>query len=111
MYDYQMMELVENGFRAISISLRGFGKSDKPWGAYNYDVFADDTKAVMDQLGLNDATLGGFSIGGSIAIHYMARHGASRVSQACALWGRSTELDKAGELPLRHGKSRGKRSH
>jgi len=86
MYDYQMMELVENGFRAISISLRGFGKSDKPWGAYNYDVFADDTKAVMDQLGLNDATLGGFSMGGSIAIHYMARHGASRVSKL-ALFG------------------------
>ena len=32
MYDYQMTELAKKGFRAISISQRGFGKSDKPWG-------------------------------------------------------------------------------
>ncbi len=32
MYDYQMTELARKGYRAISISLRGYGKSDKPWG-------------------------------------------------------------------------------
>ncbi len=86
MYDYQMMDLVENGFRPISVSLRGFGKSDKPWGAYNYDVFADDIKAVLDQLRLNEIILGGFSIGGAIAIRYMSRHEGSRVSKL-ALFG------------------------
>jgi hypothetical protein len=29
MYDCQMRELAKKGFRAISISLGGFGKSDK----------------------------------------------------------------------------------
>ena len=86
MYDYQMTELAKNGFRAISISLRGFGKSDKPWGPYNYDVYADDLKTVFDHLEVNDVTLGGHSMGGAIAIHYMARHQGSRVSKL-ALFG------------------------
>lgn len=81
MYDYQMTELAEKGFRAISISLRGFGKSDKPWGTYDYDVYADDLKAILDQLDLRDVTLGGFSMGGAISIHYLARHKGSRVSK------------------------------
>jgi pimeloyl-ACP methyl ester carboxylesterase len=85
-YDYQMAELAEKGFRAISISLRGFGKSDKPWGTYNYDVYADDIEAILNQLDLNDVTLGGHSMGGAIAIHYMARHKENRVSKL-ALFG------------------------
>jgi len=80
-YDYQMTELAEKGFRAISISLRGFGKSDKPWGTYTYDVYADDIKSILQQLELNDVTLAGHSMGGAIAIHYMARHKESRVSK------------------------------
>ena len=75
MYDYQMTELAEKGFRAISISLRGFGKSDKPWGPYNYDVYADDLKSILDQLDLKDVTLGGFSMGGAICDPL---HGASQ---------------------------------
>jgi pimeloyl-ACP methyl ester carboxylesterase len=35
MWDYQMEPLATHGFRAISISQRGFGQSDKPWGSYN----------------------------------------------------------------------------
>ncbi|HEY5590946.1 MAG TPA: hypothetical protein VIK55_07995, partial [Paludibacter sp.] len=38
MYEYQYNDLINAGFRAIGITLRGFGKSDKPYGAYNYDV-------------------------------------------------------------------------
>jgi pimeloyl-ACP methyl ester carboxylesterase len=86
MYDYQMTELAKKGFRAISVSMRGFGKSAKPWGPYNYDVYADDLKAVLDHLDVNDVTLGGHSMGGAIAIHYMARHKGSRVSKL-ALFG------------------------
>jgi non-heme chloroperoxidase len=40
MYEYQYNDLINAGFRVIGITLRGFGKSDKPYGAYNYDVHA-----------------------------------------------------------------------
>ena len=36
MYEYQYNTLINNNFRAIGITLRGFGKSDKPYGEYNY---------------------------------------------------------------------------
>src|SRR5688500_15379725 len=71
MYEYQYQDLVQKGYRVVGISLRGFGKSDKPYGKYNYDVYADDIKVVLDELDIKDATLGGFSMGGAISIHYV----------------------------------------
>ncbi|RDC56427.1 alpha/beta hydrolase [Pedobacter chinensis] len=86
MYEYQYQFLVDKGYRVIGITLRGFGKSDKPYGAYNYDVYAQDIKAVLDQLDIKDATLGGFSMGGAISIHYLAKYNSARVSKL-ALFG------------------------
>lgn len=86
MYEYQYHFLVDKGYRVIGITLRGFGKSDKPYGAYNYDVYAQDIKAVLDRLDINDATLGGFSMGGAISIHYVAKYNSARVSKL-ALFG------------------------
>jgi non-heme chloroperoxidase len=86
MYEYQYSALVKSGFRVIGITLRGFGKSDKPYGKYNYDVYADDIKVVLDKLNVKNATLGGFSMGGAISIHYVARHNSAHVSKL-ALFG------------------------
>jgi pimeloyl-ACP methyl ester carboxylesterase len=44
--------LLKNNYRVIGITLRGFGLSDKPGGKYNYDVFADDIKVILDRLKL-----------------------------------------------------------
>ncbi len=86
MYEYQYAELVGKGYRVIGITLRGFGQSSKPYGPYNYDVFADDIKAVLDRLNIRNATLGGFSMGGATVIRYVARHNAAHVSKL-ALFG------------------------
>ena len=80
MYEYQFTQLPQQGYRCVGISLRGFGKSSQPYGVYNYDVFADDIKVVLEALDLHDVTLVGFSMGGAIALHYMARHKGERVS-------------------------------
>jgi len=68
MYEYQYNELINKNFRVIGITLRGFGKSDKPYKDYNYDVHASDIKKVLDKLKIEDAVLVGFSRGGAIAI-------------------------------------------
>src|SRR5512133_273163 len=81
MYEYQYKTLIENSFRAIGITLRGFGKSDKPYGTYNYDVHASDIKAVLSQLDVRDAVLVGFSMGGSIAIRYVSMYNGAHVSK------------------------------
>ena len=81
MYEYQYNDLINKNFRVIGITLRGFGKSDKPYGDYNYDVHASDIKTVLKKLDLKDAVLGGFSMGGAIAIRYMAANKGARVSK------------------------------
>lgn len=80
MFEYQFSQLPQLGYRCIGISMRGFGKSSKPWGEYSYDVFADDLQAVLQSLDLNNVTLVGFSMGGAIALRYMSRHKGDRIA-------------------------------
>lgn len=81
MYEYQYQYLVRKGFRVIGITLRGFGKSDKPYGRYNFDVFSDDIKTVLQKLKIKNATLGGFSMGGAVVLHYITKYNAAHVSK------------------------------
>lgn len=81
MYEYQYQYLVRKGFRVIGISLRGFGKSDKPYGKYNFDVFSDDIYAVLHTLKIENAVLGGFSMGGAVTIHYVNKYKSAHVSK------------------------------
>jgi len=81
MYEYQYNDLINKNFRAIGITLRGFGKSDKPYEAYNYDVHAADIKKVLKTLDIEDAVLVGFSMGGAIAIRYVSKYKSARVSK------------------------------
>lgn len=46
---------------------------------------ADDVRAVIDDLELKDAVLAGLSMGGAIAVHYMARHKGHGVSKLALL--------------------------
>ena len=80
-WEYQYHPLITAGYRVIGITLRGFGQSDKPYGKYNYDQFAADIKSVLDQLDIKDATLGGHSMGGAIALHYVAKYNAAHISK------------------------------
>ena len=81
MYEYQYAALAKAGFRAIGITMRGFGHSDKPGTGYDYDTYAADIKAVLDQLHLDNVVLGGFSMGGAIVIHYMSRYQGAHVGK------------------------------
>jgi non-heme chloroperoxidase len=85
MFEYQFDQLPRYGFRCIGLDLRGFGKSDRPWTGYSYDRLADDVRVVIETLCLQDVMLVGFSIGGAIAIRYMARHAGYGVSKLVLL--------------------------
>jgi len=81
MYEYQYNDFINKNFRVIGITLRGFGKSDKPYGAYNYDVHAADIKKVLRELDIKDAVLVGFSMGGAIAIRFVSKYHGEHVSK------------------------------
>ncbi len=91
MYEYQYNDLINNNFRVIGITLRGFGKSDKPFGKYNYDVHAADIRKILNQLKTEDAVLGGFSMGGSIAIRFAATDNGTHISKL-ALFGAAAPI-------------------
>lgn len=91
MYEYQYSALIKNNFRAIGITLRGFGKSDKPYGEYDYNIHALDIKNVLSTLDIKDAVLVGFSMGGSIAIRYVSKYDGAHVSKL-ALCGAAAPL-------------------
>lgn len=86
MYEYQYQYLSRKGFRVIGITLRGFGKSDKPYGRYDFDVFSDDIKVVLEKLKIENAVLGGFSMGGAVVTHYVTKYNAAHISKL-ALFG------------------------
>ncbi len=75
----QMAALTAAGYRVVAYDRRGFGLSDKPDAGYGYDTLADDLQRVIDQCGLQDVTLVGFSMGGGEVARYIARHGAARL--------------------------------
>ena len=51
-------------YRIITFDNRGFGKTDKPGGAYSTKIMADDTIGLMDHLGIKKAHILGVSLGG-----------------------------------------------
>lgn len=79
-WEPQLAELPKH-MRVIAYDRRGFGQSSKPWDGYDTDTLADDLKAVLDTLDLQNVTLVGFSMGGCELARYMSRHGGARVSK------------------------------
>jgi non-heme chloroperoxidase len=81
MYEYQYNDLINKKFRVIGITLRGFGKSDKPFGNYNYDVHVEDINNILSKLDVKDGVLVGFSMGGAIAIRYVSMDEGTHISK------------------------------
>jgi non-heme chloroperoxidase len=67
------------GYRVVAYDRRGFGRSDKPHGGYDYDTLAEDLEGVLSELELTDVTLVGFSMGGGEVARYVTRYGEDRL--------------------------------
>jgi 3-oxoadipate enol-lactonase len=67
------VEALHNAYRVITPDLRGMGGSDVPKDNITLDHYADDILALMDQLEIEQAVLGGFSMGGYIAFSLMRK--------------------------------------
>ncbi|HKY80412.1 MAG TPA: alpha/beta fold hydrolase [Sphingobium sp.] len=93
-------KLVEAGFRLIMPDLRGHGESGKPHDAAAYppDALTDDNLAVVEQLGLTDYDLGGYSLGARTTVRMLARGAGPRkvILAGMGLRGLVHTLDKGG---------------
>jgi pimeloyl-ACP methyl ester carboxylesterase len=72
--------IAARGYRVIMPDLRGHGDSAKPHeaAAYPPDVLTDDGFALIEQLGLTDYDLGGYSLGGRTTIRMLVRGATPR---------------------------------
>lgn len=99
LFEYQFTVLPAFGYRCIGLDMRGFGQSDKPWGSYSYNRLADDVRSVMAALELQNVTLAAHSIGGAIAIRYMARHNGYAVSKLILMGAAAPSFIKQPHFP------------
>ena len=84
-WERQERVLLEAGYRVINYDRRGFGNSSKPTIGYDYDTFAADLNGLLDQLGLEEVILVGFSMGTGEVARYLGTYGSARVPKAVML--------------------------
>lgn len=81
-WDNQMLFFQSKGFRVIAHDRRGHGRSSQTSSGHDMDHYADDLAALTAHLDLKNAVHIGHSTGGGEVVHYIARHGESRVEKA-----------------------------
>jgi pimeloyl-ACP methyl ester carboxylesterase len=66
--------LAERGNRVVTLDLRGHGRSDRPADMRHYGMgfFARDVVALLDHLGVDEAVVGGTSLGANTTLEVAA---------------------------------------
>ncbi|MFE3195179.1 alpha/beta fold hydrolase [Nocardia sp. NPDC059240] len=100
MWQYEMVRLAEAGMRTVAYDRRGHGRSEQPWGGYDFDTLADDLHAVLEQLDLREVTLVGHSTGTAEIVRYLARHGSERVARIALVSSALPYMTKTEDNPL-----------
>lgn len=117
------MDRLARRFHVLALDLRGHGRGVRPRKRFRLADNADDVAAIASELGISNAILGGYSMGGPIAqltwqrhrdlvgglvfaaTSYRFIHGAqARVFlSSCAAWGAQTTraAEIAGRVPWR----------
>lgn len=66
--------LRQEGFRVIAVDRLGYGRSSKPLINYNLHIPARNTKALLDELGIERAAIVGHSMGGMVATRFASTY-------------------------------------
>lgn len=67
--------LAKSGFRVIMPDLRGHGESGYQTGAWPKTILTQDCRQLVEQLGLKNWVLGGYSLGARISAHFYWENG------------------------------------
>lgn len=73
-WEQQTGALVERGFQAIALDLRGYGRSARPSSGYDLPTLADDVAAVIRQLDRGPVAVVGHDWGGVVTWELLSRH-------------------------------------
>ncbi|HEY0619390.1 MAG TPA: alpha/beta hydrolase [Kribbella sp.] len=98
-WEKQERVLLQAGYRVITYDRRGFGKSSQPTVGYDYDTFAADLNALLEQLDLTEVVLVGFSMGTGEVTRYLGTYGSARVTKAVLMGAIPPFVLKTGDNP------------
>jgi non-heme chloroperoxidase len=69
-----LLECLPSSLRALAVSLRGHGDSDRPEHGYGLRDFAGDVRGLLDALEIESALVVGHSLGASVALRFALDH-------------------------------------
>jgi len=73
-YFYSQIGYFQDQYRVIAVDTRGHGGSPRGTAPFTLDQFADDLAAFMDEQGIDEANILGFSDGANIALLFALDH-------------------------------------
>lgn len=72
---YQQIPALSQQYKVIAVDTRGQGKStDTSKTDFTYKIFADDVKALVDELGLKKVNIVGWSDGGNTGLEFALKY-------------------------------------
>ena len=98
-WEPQIHPLLEAGHRVINYDRRGFGRSSRPSGGYDFDTLASDLDKLLTELDVQDATLVGFSLGTGELARYVGTHGTGRLAGCVFIESLAPSFTKSAENP------------
>jgi len=96
----EQTEALNSKYRVVAPDLRGFGESDSSEGTATMARMAEDVAALMDALAIEQAVIGGLSMGGYVALAF-ARMFPARV-KALVLADTRAQADSEEGKQTRH---------
>ncbi len=98
-WQYQMVRLVDAGYRCIAFDRRGHGRSGDSGSGYDMETLSDDLARVLEETNVGQAMLIGHSLGAAECVRYLSRHGQSRVRKLVLLAPVTPCLKKSADNP------------
>jgi pimeloyl-ACP methyl ester carboxylesterase len=89
------LEALQDRYRVVAPDLRGFGASSGFVGPPSVETMADDAARLLDELKVDQAVVGGLSMGGYVALAFARRH-AGRLRGLILADTRAEPDDEAG---------------
>ncbi|RJP64078.1 MAG: alpha/beta hydrolase [Candidatus Abyssobacteria bacterium SURF_17] len=98
-WDIELINALAERFKVIIFDNRGTGRSDMPDEEYSIELFADDSAALLDALGIESAYILGASMGGMTAQEFALKYPRKcrKLILCCTLAGGENSVPPTGE--------------
>jgi non-heme chloroperoxidase len=98
-WEAQIHPLLTAGYRVIAYDRRGFGRSSRPAGGYDFDTLAADLDQLLTALELHEVTLIGLSLGTGEVARYIGVHGTQRLRSCVFIESLAPSFTKSADNP------------